>query len=256
MKRITTLLVCVLSVAAIWAQTTGDEAIKRMNPYTCELSHQVSADGKSITFSYYLNATATSIDVMVDKDGDDVFEDNEVAYTITGQANATKLTRSNDQIQSVTIPFTEFKAQIPRGTGYNWALRANRAAYSTATHAYPADWGRMVFNIPGGVAVNNNPENDYFGTIYVTESKTGDADRNANGSQTNYHKDEGLYIYKSDLTQYKHTGDRTCFTGDSKGNGSDSNYENLDWSTESNDDKAPDRVCIGSDGVAFIKGII
>ena len=252
MKRITTLLVCVLSVAAIWAQTTGDAAIKRMNPYTCQLSHAVSVDGKSITFSYYLNATATSIDVMVDVDRDGEFENHEVAYTITGSENANILTRSDNQILSVTIPFTAFNAQIIRGTDYNWALRANRAAYSTATHAYPADWGRMVFNIPGGVAVNNNPENDYFGTIYVTESKTGDADRNANGSQTNYHKDEGLYIYKSDLTQYKHTGDRTCFTGDSKGNGSDSNYENLDWSTESNDDKAPDRVCIGSDGVAFI----
>ena len=34
MKRIITLLVSVLSVAAIWAQTTGAAAIKRMNPYT------------------------------------------------------------------------------------------------------------------------------------------------------------------------------------------------------------------------------
>lgn len=255
MNRIITLLVSVLSVATMWAQTTGADAIKRMNPYTCQLSHAISADGKSITFSYYLNATATSIDVMVDVNDNGEFENHEVAYTIRGPENI--LTRSDNQILSVTIPFTDFNAQIPRGkgprgTGYNWALRANREAYSTATHAYPADWGRMVFNIPGGVAVNNNPENDYFGTIYVTESKTGDVKSNANGSQTNYHKNEGLYIYKSDLTQYKHTEDRTYFTGDSQSNGSDSNYENLNWSSESNDDKAPDRVCVGSDGVAFI----
>ena len=255
MKKVISILASILCIATMWAQTTGADAIKRMNPYTCQLSHAISADGKSITFSYYLNATATSIDVMVDVNEDGEFENHEVAYTITGPENI--LTRSDNQILSVTIPFTDFNAQIPRGTGprgtgYNWALRANREAYSKATHAYPADWGRMVFNIPGGVAVNNNPENDYFGTIYVTESKTGDVKSNANGSQTNYHKNEGLYIYKSDLTQYKHTGDRTYFTGDSQSNGSDSNYENLDWSSEDNDDKAPDRVCVGSDGVAFI----
>ena len=249
MKRIITLLVCVLSVAAMWAQTTGDEAIKRMNPYTCQLSHAVSADGKSITFSYYLNATATSIDVMVDKDGDDVFEDNEVAYTITGQANATKLTRSNDQILSVTIPFTAFNAQIPRGKGYNWALRANRAAYSTATHAWPTDWARMVFYQPCGVAVNNNPENDYFGTIYATESARGTGLKyTVDGVEKTHTKDEGLYIYKSDLTQYKwNQNDKssTCFTG--KGN-----RANLTWETEENDENAPDRVCVGADGIPYI----
>lgn len=249
MKRIITLLVCVLSVAAIWAQTTGDEAIKRMNPYTCQLSHAVSADGKSITFSYYLNATATSIDVMVDKDGDDVFEDNEVAYTITGQANATKLTRSNDQILSVTIPFTAFNAQIPRGKGYNWALRANRAAYTSATHAWPTDWARMVFYQPCGVAVNNNPENNYFGTIYVTESARGTGLKyTVNGKEETHTKDEGLYIYKSDLTQYRwNQNDKssTCFTGQG-------NRANLTWETEENDENAPDRVCVGADGIPYI----
>ena len=248
MKRIITLLVCILSIAAIWAQTTGAAAIKRMNPYTCQLSHAISADGKSITFSYYLNAEATSIDVMVDVDKDGNFENHEVAYTITGPA--AKLTRSDDQILSVTIPFTDFNAQIPRGKNYNWALRANRAAYSEPTHAYPADWGRMVFNIPGGVAVNNNPENDFFGTIYVTESKTGDVD-NADGSKKNYHKDEGLYIYKSDLTQYEwndNTGSSTCFTG----GGETSNYPDITWSAESNDDKAPDRVFVSAAGIPYI----
>lgn len=97
MKKVIFILASILCISTAWAQTTGAGAIKRMNPYTCQLSHAVSADGKSITFSYYLNATATSIDVMVDKDGDRVFEDDEVAYTITGQANATKLTRSDNQ---------------------------------------------------------------------------------------------------------------------------------------------------------------
>ena len=251
MKKVISILASILCISTAWAQTTGADAIKRMNPYTCQLSHAVSADGKSITFSYYLNATADSIHVMVDKDGDRVFEDDEVAYTIKGSENATKLTRSDNQILSLTIPFTAFNAQIPRGKGYNWALRANRAAYSEATHAYPADWGRMVFNIPGGVAVNNNPENNYFGTIYVTESKTGNVGSNANGSQTNYHKDEGLYIYKSDLTQYRWTdtnGSGTCFTG----GGETSNYPNITWSAEPNDDKAPDRVCVSAAGIPYI----
>ena len=220
-----------------------------MNPYTCQLSHAVSADGKSITFSYYLNATATSIDVMVDKDGDDVFEDDEVAYTITGQANATKLTRSNDQILSVTIPFTAFNAQIPRGKGYNWALRANRAAYTSATHAWPTDWARMVFYQPCGVAVNNNPENNYFGTIYVTESARGTGLKyTVNGKEETHTKDEGLYIYKSDLTQYRwNQNDKssTCFTGQG-------NRANLTWETEENDENAPDRVCVGADGIPYI----
>ena len=106
MKKTNILLTVLLCLStATWAQTTGADAIKRMNPYTCELSHQVLADGKSITFSYYLNATATSIDVMVDVDRDGEFENHEVAYTITGSENANILTRSDNQILSVTIPF-------------------------------------------------------------------------------------------------------------------------------------------------------
>ena len=251
MKKTNILLTILLCLStATWAQTTGADAIKRMNPYTCELSHQVSADGKSITFSYYLNATATSIDVMVDVDKDGVFENNEVAYTITSPSD--KLTRATEMI-SVTIPFTSFNQQILRGKDYNWALRANRAAYEVATHAYPNNWARMVFYKPCGVAVNNNPENKYFGTIYATESARGEnlSNSEAGGSVTGHTKTQGVYIYKSDLEQYKwYNADRssssTCFTG-----AANTNYGTIDWGS-SDEDHAPFRVCVGTNGIAYI----
>ena len=182
----------------MWAQTTGRGALNKMNPYTNQMSHTVSNDGKSITFTYHLNATATSIDVMVDVNGDRQFDDNEVAYRITG---SDELKQTNNPV-SVTISFTSFNQQITRGKNYNWALRANRAPYTSATHAWPTDWARLIFYKPCGVAVNNNPENNYFGTIYATESATGTGLKyTANGEQKTHNKSQGLYIYKSDLEQ-------------------------------------------------------
>lgn len=255
-KHISLLIIGLLMSTFMWAvvYTTGSAALKQMNPYTCELSHQVSADGKSITFSYYLNATAESIDVMVDVDGNGVFVDEEVAYTITSPSN--KLTRTTEMI-SVTIQFTDFNAQIPRGTGplgtgYNWALRAKREAYDEPTQAWPTDWARLVFHKPCGVAVNNNPENNYFGTIYATESATGTGLKyTANGEQKTHNKTQGLYIYKSDLEQYRwynadKTSSSTCFTG-----AANTNYGTIDWGSD-DEDHAPYRVCVGSNGIAYI----
>ena len=86
-KRLFSILIFSLLVTtSVWAATinknitTGANALKQMNPYTFNMQRVLS--GENIIFKYSLNATAESIDILVDVNEDGIFD--EVAYTITG----------------------------------------------------------------------------------------------------------------------------------------------------------------------------
>ena len=250
-KHISLLIIGLLMSTFMWAvSTTGSAALKQMNPYTFNMQRVLS--GENIVFRYSLNATATSIDILVDVNEDGKFD--EVAYTIK---DANKLTRSSvdgNNIQyEVSIPLTEFKQKLTQNAGdfeagdYNWAMRANRAAYSAPTHAYPTDWGRLVYNMPKGLAIDNNPESNYFGNIYTTESKQcTSADKVGNtlagGTKTNYAKGEGVYAYYPTFDQYMYPTDHTCYKG------------GVDWkgSSTTSDEYAPFRLAVAPDGMVFV----
>ena len=252
MKRLFSILISSLLVTtSIWAEikTTGAAALKQMNPYTFNMQRVLS--GENIVFRYSLNATAESIDILVDVNENRIFEDKEVAYTIT---DANKLTRSSvdgKNIQyEVSIPLTEFKQKLTQNAGdfeagdYNWAMRANRAEYSAPTHAYPTDWGRYVYNMPKGLAIDNNPESAYFGNIYTTESQActsadGVGNTLAGGSKTNYAKGEGIYAYYPTFDQHMHSTNNTCYKG------------GITWGTK-NDEYAPFRLAMAQDGMVYV----
>ena len=244
MKKHIYLLISSLFLSlSTWAEIvkTGEAALSQMNPYTFQMSCTFSDNG-AVTFSYSLNANADSIDILVDKDNNGSYET--IVYTIT---DATKLTRSSEDEQpskhSVTVALSDLKEKIGAGT-FKWAMRANRAAYSEVTHAYPNNWGRMVYNMPKGLVIDNNPESKYFGNIYTTESKTcTSADKVGNtlagGTKTNYAKGEGVYAYYPTLDQYKYPTNHTCYTG------------GVTWGT-TNDEYAPFRLAVASNGMVFV----
>lgn len=246
MKRLFSILLSSLFFAtSVWAvSTTGSAALNQMNPYTFQMQ-RVYSDEATITFKYSLNATAEYIDILVDINRDREFDDSEVVYQIT---DPTKLTRSSvggEMIQyEVSIPLTTFSSRLEKNVDYHWAMRANRKAYSTSTHAYPNDWGRMVYNMPKGLVVDNNPESAYFGNIYTTESQActssdGIGNTLAGGNKTNYAKGEGVYAYYPTLDQYEFPTNHTCYKG------------GVTWGT-TNDEYAPFRLSVAPDGMVFV----
>lgn len=236
-----------LSLSAWAVSTTGVEALQQMNPYTSQMQ-RVFSDGETISFKYVLNGNAESIDILVDIDGDTEFEDTEVVYTITDPTKLTRLSSNGLPVQHVVeIPLATFRAKIPTGQDCTWAMRTNREEYAVPTHAYPNNWGRMVYNMPKGLAVDNNPESDYFGNIYTTESKTctsadGVGNTLAGGNKTNYAKGEGVYAYYPTLDQYEYPTDHTCYKG------------GVNWtgSSTTSDEYAPFRLAVAPDGMVFV----
>lgn len=247
-KHISLLIIGLLMSTFMWAvSTTGVEALQQMNPYTSQMQ-RVFSDGETISFKYVLNGNAESIDILVDIDGEDGFEDDEVVYTITDPTKLTRLSSNGLPVQHVVeIPLATFRAKIPTGQDCTWAMRTNRTAYAVPTHAYPNNWGRMVYNMPKGLAVDNNPESDYFGNIYTTESKNctsadGVGNTLAGGNKTNYAKGEGVYAYYPTLDQYEYPTDHTCYKG------------GVDWtgSSTTSDEYAPFRLAVAPDGMVFV----
>ena len=248
-KHISLLIIGLLMSTFMWAvvYTTGEEALQQMNPYTSQMSRAFS-DGETISFKYVLNGNAESIDILVDIDGDTEFKDNEVVYTITDPTKLTRLSSNGLPVQHVVeIPLATFRAKIPTGQDCTWAMRTNRAAYAEPTHAYPNNWGRMVYNMPKGLAVDNNPESAYFGNIYTTESQActssdGVGNTLAGGNKTNYAKGEGVYAYYPTLDQYEYPTDHTCYKG------------GVDWtgSSTTSDEYAPFRLAVAPDGMVFV----
>ena len=246
MKRLFSILISSLFFAtSVWAvSTTGSEALNQMNPYTFQMQ-RVFSDETTITFKYSLNATAESIDILVDINGDREFDDSEVVYQITDPAKLTRSSSGGEMIQyEVSIPLTTFSSRLEKNVDYHWAMRANREAYSTSTHAYPNDWGRMVYNMPKGLVVDNNPESAYFGNIYTTESQActssdGVGNTLAGGNKTNYAKGEGVYAYYPTLDQYEFPTNHTCYKG------------GVNWGT-TNDEYAPFRLSVAPDGMVLV----
>ena len=246
MKRLFSILISSLFFAtSVWAvSTTGSEALNQMNPYTFQMQ-RVYSDEATITFKYSLNATAESIDILVDINRDREFDDSEVVYQITDPAKLTRSSSGGEMIQyEVSIPLTTFSSRLEKNVDYHWAMRANRKAYSTSTHAYPNDWGRMVYNMPKGLVVDNNPESAYFGNIYTTESQActssdGVGNTLAGGNKTNYAKGEGVYAYYPTLDQYEFPTNHTCYKG------------GITWGT-TNDEYAPFRLSVAPDGMVFV----
>lgn len=86
-------------------------------------------------------------------------------------------------------------AQIP-GTGVlNWAVELTGAAIDAATALTDAS-DKYYYYLPQDVEVNNNPESDYFGTIYVAEPYAGASDGASAHSQT---QKIGIYVYDPEL---------------------------------------------------------
>ncbi len=144
MKKITLFFVAMLFSALSFAE---------LNPYAYGLSSSLSADQTTLTVNYSLNATATSVNVVI-LNGETV--EKTVDCTSLG------LTKGS---YTTTIPTDE----LPKTTSLTWKVVVKGAAVtSVAIH----DVKYNAYH-PSGIDIDNNPESPYFGRILCTEAMHG-----------------------------------------------------------------------------------
>lgn len=148
MKKLTLFLVATLFSALSFAE---------LNPYAYGLTSKLSDDEKTVTITYKLNAPATAVSVVV-LDGETVLK----TQTSTGIAQGE---------QSVDISTDGF----PKGKTLSWKVEVKGAGVTDVecTNDISGTTTKYKFFRPQGVAVDNNPESDFFGRIYIALPRGG-----------------------------------------------------------------------------------
>ena len=147
MKKITLFLFASLFSALSFAA---------LNPYAYGLSSTLSADETKVTISYSLNADATSVDIVI-LDGEIVLK------TVACDGKTTKDSHSVDILTD----------GFPKGKTLTWKVEVTGAGVTDVECTNDATESKYMFFRPQGVAIDNNPESDFFGRIYIALPRGG-----------------------------------------------------------------------------------
>ena len=169
------------AVFAMVALTTTFAA--QLNPFAYGLSSSLSADQSTLTVYYSLNATATGVKVLV-MNGDVVVKevDCNAQKTLAGGA---ALSRGE---YKVVIETSEF----PLDTDLTWKVEVKGTSVAEPTQVED-DYS---FYCPQGLAIDKDPNSNYFGRILVSEAMQAVP---ASGYISSG-KGAGLYVFNPDFT--------------------------------------------------------
>ena len=149
MKKLTLFLVAMLFSALSFAA---------LNPFAYGLESQLSDDKGTVTLTYSLNADATSVNIVI-LDGETVLK------TVACDGKTAKGTHSLDVLTN----------GFPEGKTLTWKVEVKGAGVTDVecTNDISGTTTKYKFYRPQGVAVDNNPESDFFGRIYIALPRGG-----------------------------------------------------------------------------------
>lgn len=177
MKKLTLFLVAMLFSTLSFA----------LNPFAYDLKSQLNVDQTALTINYKLNNDAISATFVL-LDGDNVILSQDLSGITKGAHTAT-----------VNLD----KPDMPLGKKLSWKIEVNGNSVTTPT----IEGTTYGFYCPHGLAIDKNPESEYFGRILVSESMHAVASK----SSTTYvsgGKGAGLYVFNPDFTT-----DKTRYSG-------------------------------------------
>ena len=121
-----------------------------LNPFAYALSSTLSADETTLTVNYSLNADATSVKVVL-LDGETVLK--------TVDCATLGLTKG---AYTTTIP----TADLPKAKSLTWKVEVNGTSVEVPTQE------TKMYNLycPHGLAIDKDPESEYFGRILVADA--------------------------------------------------------------------------------------
>lgn len=187
-----------------------------LNIYASGLKARGMDSNKIIKVDYVLNAPATAVEIHV------LNADQSVALTVplTDEASLTQGAHVAD-IDVSTLEVGE----------YAWEVKATAAGKEELVRVSD-DSEKFIFYATRGVVVNNYPETDDFGTVYVSMNANG---ANDGGTQTSKTQQIGIFIYDA-LLNLKNTGNAGYKGGVTMGAG------------------VPFRIQVAADGKLFMSG--
>ena len=118
-----------------------------LNPYAYDLSSELSDNKKTLTINYSLNANATAVKAII-MEGD----------TEVKTVACTGITRGN---HTVEIPTTD----LPVGPKYTWKIKVDGTSKDKPTQVSTY----YSLYCSHGLAIDKNPESEYFGRILAAE---------------------------------------------------------------------------------------
>ena len=243
------ILFCLVS---IWSLTTlAINVTSNLNPYAYNLKHSISGD--YITFSYCLNANATSVDIVVLNGEKEVKR-----YPLTG--DYLKKTESNDavdpyQTKSAAHTYRVPAAQLQAGVKLTWRVEV-KGAGRTQVEVYGTGGTAMTYSFqrPSSVdIIKDETDAGNYGKLLVVESV--DAVRNTTGNHSSPmlgtnkqgssftdNQGAGLYVFNPDLSPRKNSTKTYVFNG-----GSDTRFQSTTF--------APNRVRVSKNGRIFVSSM-
>lgn len=149
----------------------------QLNPFAYGLRSELSADQSTLTVHYSLNSTATNVKVVV-MNGNTVVAEKD--------CNSLGLTKGN---YTTTISTTDF----PTDTDLTWKVEVKGDAVADPTFVK----NDVRLYTPTSIDIDNNPENENFGTVFVVEGRPTAID---NATYLSCKNGAGLYVLNADGT--------------------------------------------------------
>lgn len=200
--------------------------VRAQNPYAYQLSVTDVTDSGA-TFKYSLNAPATSVFLKF-------FNGEEEVGSIEMPAELCVMGN-----HSYDATFADLG--LPAGVELTWKIAVKGAAIDAPVEITDRIVG---FYSPAGVGVDVDPESDYFGTMYCSESYYTQAKYTGTGNyytnQANGGVGIGLYLFDPQFNGIKNENGTYGFSCGLQSAG----YTNADW--------RPSRIQISDDGRMFI----
>lgn len=188
-------------------------------------AEQVTGENQ-VHIDYFLNAPATDLKfVLLDTDGNPLQE-----FTIPAGTNNANYAK--DLHENVVVDLSGFHGE---GNTYKWAIKASADPNELAKVSDTSK--RFKFYSPQGIAVDNSYESEYFGRIYVSESRTSSTSSSVTPVRS---QKEGIYIFGADLTDITNQGDNSYSGGVTWDESSSYNYY------------SPGRISVAEDGCVFV----
>lgn len=186
------------------AETTAESAVVHLNPFAFKLSSNL--DGDVFTVTYYLNAPATNVDVIVDIDNDGVDADD-VVYNCNEVTNTqdTKLVKgiytANISLREKINDVAAFRdkenlrwyVSVKGGNTAQYITCGDNGGTFTALNAPKVTSYSYPFYHPGSVDIDIDPFSKNFGYIYMIEQCDGLTDKSEYGQYYGWHESESKY---------------------------------------------------------------
>ena len=217
----------IISVTAFAAQ---------LNPFAYGLSSTLSADQKTLTVNYSLNATATGVKVVV-MNGNTVVKEVDCGAqkTISGGA---ALSKGEYRVNINTAEFPLDKELV-------WKVEVSGTSVTKPTAVSTM---HSLYH-PSSIDIDNNPNSDRFGTIFCIEGLNNlHSSRNPDSkysSYVSYGSGAGLYLFDASFTHQKTAGGANGYNGGVA-------FKDLEYSIGGHTAYAPRRVRLTKDGRIFI----